>query len=121
MKKYGLIVADNGSNWYISGAPDTRWSDDELNTLKTIKGGDFEAVQSEAPDGTVIYPSPVTRTTVVKRQMQSLEMPLCYLMLTGNTEKISGSDYEYYSISGVRIPSNGYKSAGVLFMRRHSH
>jgi hypothetical protein len=32
LKKYGMILADNGSNWYVSGAPDPRWSDDELNT-----------------------------------------------------------------------------------------
>jgi hypothetical protein len=45
MKKYGLILADNGSNWYISGAPDSRWNDDELSTLKSIKGSNFEVVQ----------------------------------------------------------------------------
>jgi hypothetical protein len=45
MKKYGMILADNGSNWYFSGAPDMRWSDDELNQLKTLKGSDFEVVQ----------------------------------------------------------------------------
>ena len=45
MKKYGMILADNGSNWYISGAPDPRWSDDELNALKTIRGSNFEVVQ----------------------------------------------------------------------------
>ncbi len=45
MKKYGMIVADNGSNWYFSGAPDPRWNDDELNTLKSIKGSNFEVVQ----------------------------------------------------------------------------
>ena len=45
LKKYGMIVADNGSNWYISGAPDPRWNDDELSTLKTIKGSNFEVVQ----------------------------------------------------------------------------
>jgi hypothetical protein len=45
LKKYGMILADNGSNWYVSGAPDPRWSDDELNTLKTIRGADFEVVQ----------------------------------------------------------------------------
>src|SRR5690606_21171094 len=31
LKKYGMIVADNGSDWYISGAPDARWNDEELN------------------------------------------------------------------------------------------
>lgn len=45
MKKYGMMVADNGSNWYISGAPDPRWNDNELNSLKTIKGSNFEVVQ----------------------------------------------------------------------------
>ena len=45
MKKYGLILADNGSNWFISGAPDPRWDDNELNTLKNIKGSQFEVVQ----------------------------------------------------------------------------
>ena len=50
MKRFGMIVADNGSNWYFSGAPDPRWNDNELNTLKTIKGSNFEVVQM----GTVI-------------------------------------------------------------------
>lgn len=45
MKKYGMIVADNGSNWYVSGAPDSRWSDDQLNSLKSIQGSNFEVVQ----------------------------------------------------------------------------
>jgi len=40
-----MIVADNGSNWCISGAPDPRWDDDELSTLKIIKGSSFEVVQ----------------------------------------------------------------------------
>jgi hypothetical protein len=47
MKKYGLILADNGSNWFISGAPDPRWSDDDLNTLKQIKGANFEVVKMD--------------------------------------------------------------------------
>ncbi len=45
LKTYGMIVADNGSNWYLSGAPDARWDDDQLNTLKQVKGSDFEVVQ----------------------------------------------------------------------------
>jgi hypothetical protein len=44
MKRYGMIVADNGSNWFFSGAPDKRWNDDQLNTLKTLHGKDFEVV-----------------------------------------------------------------------------
>jgi hypothetical protein len=48
MKTYGLILADNGSNWYISGAPDARWNDSELATLSRVKGSDFEVVQMGA-------------------------------------------------------------------------
>ena len=43
-KTYGIILADNGSNWYISGAPDPRWDDDMLSQLSRVKGSDFEAV-----------------------------------------------------------------------------
>jgi hypothetical protein len=44
MKKYGMIVSDNGSNWYFQGSHDDRWDDEEINTLKSVHGGDFEAV-----------------------------------------------------------------------------
>jgi hypothetical protein len=43
-KKYGIILADNGSAWYISGVPDGRWDNDALRLLRQIKGSDFEAV-----------------------------------------------------------------------------
>jgi hypothetical protein len=46
LKTYGMIVADNGSNWYISGAPDPRWSNDALHTLNRITGADFEVVDT---------------------------------------------------------------------------
>ena len=46
LKRYGMIVADNGSNWYISGATDPRWNDDQLNALKAIPGSAFEAVET---------------------------------------------------------------------------
>ena len=46
LKTYGMIVADNGSSWYISGAADKRWNDDDLNQLKTVPGAAFEAVDT---------------------------------------------------------------------------
>ena len=49
MKRYGLIVADNGSDWYVSGAPSAGWDDDDLRTLKTLQGADFEVVDTQAP------------------------------------------------------------------------
>jgi hypothetical protein len=44
LKTYGMIVADNGGDWFISGMPDPRWSDAELNTLKQVQGSNFEVV-----------------------------------------------------------------------------
>jgi hypothetical protein len=46
LKRYGLIVADNGSPWFITGAPDTRWNDEDLDQLKRVPGSEFEAVES---------------------------------------------------------------------------
>ena len=46
LKTYGMIVADNGSDWFISGAPDRRWNDDNLHTLSKVHGSDFEAVDT---------------------------------------------------------------------------
>jgi len=45
LKLYGMMVADNGSDWYVSGVADSRWNDNELNTLKQVRGSDFEVVQ----------------------------------------------------------------------------
>ena len=44
LKKYGMIVADNGTNWFISGATDSRWNDTDLDQLKAIPGSAFEVV-----------------------------------------------------------------------------
>jgi hypothetical protein len=46
LKRYGVILADNGSSWYVSGAPDPRWSNDQLHTLHQVPGSAFEVVDS---------------------------------------------------------------------------
>jgi len=46
LRRYGLIVADNGSSWFITGAPDPRWNEADLEQLKTVPGSAFEAVRS---------------------------------------------------------------------------
>jgi hypothetical protein len=46
LKRYGMIVADNGSNWYITGAPANGWSNDDLHTLGQVKGSAFEVVDT---------------------------------------------------------------------------
>jgi hypothetical protein len=45
MKTYGLIVADNGSDWFVSGAPSRRWDNDQLHELGGLSGSDFEVVE----------------------------------------------------------------------------
>ena len=46
MKTYGIILADNGSNWFVSGTPDERWDNDMLHLLDVLLGSDFEAVDT---------------------------------------------------------------------------
>jgi len=48
LKRYGMIVADNGSSWYISGAPNRGWSNDQLHTLARVAGSDFEVVDTSS-------------------------------------------------------------------------
>jgi hypothetical protein len=48
LKSYGMIVADNGASWYITGAPSPRWSNDDLHTLGRVHGSDFEVVDTSS-------------------------------------------------------------------------
>jgi hypothetical protein len=48
LKRYGMILADNGSPWYISGAPDRRWNNDDLHRLGRLTGHDFEVVDTRS-------------------------------------------------------------------------
>jgi hypothetical protein len=49
MKRYGLMLADNGSPWYVSGAPDPHWDNDQLHALDRLSGRDFEVVTVRPP------------------------------------------------------------------------
>jgi uncharacterized protein YjdB len=72
LKTYGMILADNGSAWFISGAPDPRWNNDNLRTLHRVLGSDFEAVdatvlmidinsgQAKQPNGVTVSVSPTS-------------------------------------------------------------
>jgi hypothetical protein len=46
LQRYGALLADNGSPWYFSGAPDRRWDNDDLHTLGQLRGSDFEVVDT---------------------------------------------------------------------------
>ena len=49
MQRYGVIVADNGSNWYFQGAHHPGWDDDDLGQLKSLPGSEFEVVYTGGP------------------------------------------------------------------------
>jgi hypothetical protein len=44
LKRYGMILADNGSDWFITGAPSPKWDDEALNAIKQVQGADLEVV-----------------------------------------------------------------------------
>jgi hypothetical protein len=46
LKRYGMILADNGSSWFLSGAPNPRWNNDDLHSLQRVPGSAFEVVDS---------------------------------------------------------------------------
>ena len=48
LQRYGMILADNGSPWYVSGAPNPRWNNDDLHTLGRLTGADFEVVDTSS-------------------------------------------------------------------------
>src|SRR5207253_8852121 len=48
LQRYGMILADNGSPWYVSGAPNKHWSNDQLHTLGRLTGSDFEVVDTSS-------------------------------------------------------------------------
>jgi hypothetical protein len=81
MKRYGMMLADNGSAWFISGAPDARWDNDDLHALTTIAGSNFEAVDAsslmvdpnsgQAAQGSVfVTVGPATASVAVNGQQQ---------------------------------------------------
>jgi hypothetical protein len=49
LKRYGMILADNGSSWYVSGAPSSGWNNDDLHQLQRVHGDAFEVVRTPAP------------------------------------------------------------------------
>ena len=48
LKRYGMILADNGSPWFVTGAPSPGWEDDDLHTLGRVTGADFEVVDTSS-------------------------------------------------------------------------
>ncbi len=109
LQKYGMIVADNGSAWYISGAPDDRWNNDNLHQLGKVLGSSFEAVdvsslmidpnsgQAKQPGGTAPVAVVVT--------------PSSATVLTSAQQKFSANQTVTWSVNGV---AGGNSQVGLI-------
>jgi hypothetical protein len=48
LQRYGMILADNGTDWIVTGTPDPRWNNEQLLTLNRVKGSDFQVVDTRS-------------------------------------------------------------------------
>lgn len=111
LKKYGMILADNGSNWYISGSTDTRWNDDTVGAIKKVPGSAFEVVDMgyriETDGDTITLPGdslPVTQTSVKESQVT----PQTILLAQNAPNPFSSTTNIEY-----RIPNDGLLTLNV--------
>lgn len=93
LKHYGMFVADNGSSWYLSGAPDNRWNNNDLHLLDKINGSDFEAVdesslQVSPNSGKAKQPSTTSSNLGIKTPVQ-LSHTLEPALLFGNVRSLN--------------------------------
>lgn len=114
LKQYGMILADNGSAIYISGAPDSQWNNDDLSNLKTLTGSDFEVVQlgivytpSNLPNGPAptIVSFTASATTVLPGQPVTLKWDVNWNMSNPGYNIISPAGGAIRGTSVVVNPS----------------
>jgi hypothetical protein len=89
LKKYGLILADNGSAMYLSGAPDPRWNNDDLHKLGQLTASNFEVVQMSAiytPSNVPVGASPTISSFTANPATVSAGQPVTLTWTTGNAE-----------------------------------
>ncbi len=111
LKRYGMMIADNGSAWYLSGAPDARWNDSELRALRTIGGSNFEAV-----DATTLMITPHSgqaRQTSVFAEVAPVSAAVTVNGKLPFTAKVSG-DTNQAVIWDVNGTVGGYGAVGFI-------
>ncbi|HEX4332103.1 MAG TPA: FG-GAP-like repeat-containing protein [Usitatibacter sp.] len=104
-KKYGLILADNGSSWFFQGEPNALWDDDMLDALKTLHGSDFEAVDTaplmiDVDSGDAFQPPPAVSLRAVA---SGLSTPL----EIANARDGSGRLFVVQKGGVIRVVKNG--------------
>jgi hypothetical protein len=116
LKKYGMILADNGSPWYLSGEPDSRWNNDNLGRMRNISGSAFEAVDvsslmidpnsgqaKQSGPSVSVTPSSATVTTLATRQFTAAVQNSPGQSVTWSVNGIAGgnSQFGYVDASGL--------------------
>jgi uncharacterized repeat protein (TIGR01451 family) len=126
LKTYGMILADNGSNWYISGAPDDRWNNDELvSELRSITGSNFEAVDESglqvSPDSAQAVTDTKSATPSAARQNQQITYAI---RIVGDSTTVTLDDplpsgvtfiTSSLSITPPTMPTPSYASSHVTW------
>jgi hypothetical protein len=109
LKKYGMILADNGSSWFICGAPDSRWNNDHLvNELKLVTGSNFEAVDESSlmvnqDSGQVsTTPNPDSTPPAV-----SITLPANGATVSGSAVQLSANASDNVGVMGVQFRLDG--------------
>jgi hypothetical protein len=130
LKKYGMMLADNGSSWYISGASDSRWSDDDLHLLTAITGSNFEAVDvsslmvdpnsgqaAQAGVSVTVSPSTATVSLGATKQFSATVTNSSDRTVSWSVNGVPGGNATYGTISAAgryTAPSIMPKSASVI-------
>jgi len=124
LKKYGMILADNGGAWFITGVPDSRWDNDMLvSELRQVKGSDFEAVDEsylmidpdsgQARQGDIDTQPPAVPTNLKATVISSSQIDLSW---TPSTDNVGVIGYRIYR-NGKEIgtsPVTSYENTGLL-------
>ncbi len=116
LKKYGMILADNGSSWFICGVPDSRWDNDHLvNELKLVTGSNFEAVDESSlivnPDSGQVSttPTPDSISPTV-----SITLPANGATVSGSAVQVSANASDNVGVVGVRFKLDGVNLGSII-------
>jgi len=131
LKNYGMILADNGSAWFISGVPDPRWDNDRLVAeLREVKGSDFEAVDESYlmvdPDsGQAKQTLPDTQSPTVPTNLTATVVSSSQINLswTASADNVGVAGYHIYR-SGIQVDSTAetsYQSIGLRASTTYSY
>lgn len=109
LKKYGMILADNGSSWYLSGAPDSRWDNDVLHELHSVPGSSFEAVDCSSlkVSSNSGLSKPIVRVTAPDSSASETG-PDTGRFQVSRIGDVSGPLTVNYSVSGTAKPVTDY-------------